>query len=176
MDSFLLLPSSQNVPIKFDQYSGYITVDQIKDRRLFYWFVESQRDPANDPLLVWMNGGTHLPKFKKNIFVATREAYWHFSHPNGTKHLTLPLFAIRSWSIFIAWFLRGTWALPSPHHWWRTTDIEPSFLEPNCKHYLFGRYAPFCCWIEALVVQNKVIPSLFLPADQRANYFFKLNL
>lgn len=43
--------------INFAQYSGYINVDAKSNRNLFYWFVESQRNPAKDPLLLWMNGG-----------------------------------------------------------------------------------------------------------------------
>jgi len=46
-----------NVSISFRQYSGYITVDAKANRRLFYWFVESQNDPANDPVVLWLNGG-----------------------------------------------------------------------------------------------------------------------
>ena len=44
-------------PLPFDMYSGYITVDPAHGRALFYWFVESAGDPANDPILVWMQGG-----------------------------------------------------------------------------------------------------------------------
>lgn len=43
--------------INFTQYAGYINVDAKSNRNLFYWFVESQRNPAKDPLLLWMNGG-----------------------------------------------------------------------------------------------------------------------
>lgn len=49
------LPGIENVPFK--QYSGYITVDESNGRALFYWFVESQNDPANDPLVLWLQGG-----------------------------------------------------------------------------------------------------------------------
>jgi len=44
-------------PINFTHYAGYITVDEAHGRKLFYWFVESQRDPANDKLVLWLNGG-----------------------------------------------------------------------------------------------------------------------
>lgn len=46
-----------DVPLNFSQYSGYITVNQTEERALFYWFVESQNDPANDPVLLWLQGG-----------------------------------------------------------------------------------------------------------------------
>ena len=44
-------------PINFKQYSGYITVDKSANSRLFYWFVESQSNATNDPLVLWLNGG-----------------------------------------------------------------------------------------------------------------------
>jgi len=43
--------------VKFRQYAGYVVVDQSHNRKLFYWFVESQRNPAEDPVVLWMNGG-----------------------------------------------------------------------------------------------------------------------
>jgi carboxypeptidase C (cathepsin A) len=42
--------------LNFNQYSGYITVDSSLNKRLHYWFVESQNDPANDPVVLWLNG------------------------------------------------------------------------------------------------------------------------
>jgi serine carboxypeptidase-like clade 2 len=42
-------------PLKFKQYAGYIQVNS--GRKLFYWFVESERDPVNDKLVLWLNGG-----------------------------------------------------------------------------------------------------------------------
>jgi len=50
----LPVPISQ---LGFDMYSGYVNIDEEHDTNFFYWFVESQRDPTTDPVLLWMNGG-----------------------------------------------------------------------------------------------------------------------
>ncbi|TYJ42585.1 hypothetical protein E1A91_A03G098900v1, partial [Gossypium mustelinum] len=43
--------------VDFDQYVGYVTVDPIADRALFYYFVESPRNSSDKPLVLWLNGG-----------------------------------------------------------------------------------------------------------------------
>jgi len=45
------LPSSYTTPM----FSGYIDIGETKG--LFYWFVESENDPATDPVVLWTNGG-----------------------------------------------------------------------------------------------------------------------
>uniref|UniRef100_A0A673J2S6 Carboxypeptidase n=1 Tax=Sinocyclocheilus rhinocerous TaxID=307959 RepID=A0A673J2S6_9TELE len=39
----------------FKHYSGYFNV--ADNKHLHYWFVESQKDPANSPVVLWLNGG-----------------------------------------------------------------------------------------------------------------------
>ncbi|GBN91416.1 putative serine carboxypeptidase ctsa-1 [Araneus ventricosus] len=44
-----------DIPINFKHYSGYLNA--TRGRYLHYWFVESQRSPTTDPVVLWMNGG-----------------------------------------------------------------------------------------------------------------------
>jgi cathepsin A (carboxypeptidase C) len=53
-DEIKRLPGLKN-NINFKHYSGYLQVSRT--HFLHYWFVESQNDPANDPLIFWYNGG-----------------------------------------------------------------------------------------------------------------------
>ncbi|XP_057979550.1 serine carboxypeptidase-like 27 [Malania oleifera] len=45
--------------VGFAQYSGYVTVNRIAGRALFYWLIESpaSRSPESRPLLLWLTGG-----------------------------------------------------------------------------------------------------------------------
>jgi cathepsin A (carboxypeptidase C) len=54
-DQIFSLPGTEKLNITFNQYSGYLT--STGQKRLHYWFVESQGNPATDPVLLWLNGG-----------------------------------------------------------------------------------------------------------------------
>jgi serine carboxypeptidase-like clade 2 len=54
-DKITSLP--QQPKVKFQQYSGYITVDEVQKRALFYYFVEAEVEPASKPVVLWLNGG-----------------------------------------------------------------------------------------------------------------------
>lgn len=55
LDSIAQLPGQP--PVGFRQYSGYVTVDEQKQRALFYYFAEAELEPASKPLVLWLNGG-----------------------------------------------------------------------------------------------------------------------
>lgn len=65
LDRINYLPG-QNFDVGFEQYSGYVTVNEESGRALFYWFIEAVEDPSSKPLLLWLNGG--LPPFSLNFF------------------------------------------------------------------------------------------------------------
>jgi serine carboxypeptidase-like clade 2 len=84
-------------PLKFEQYAGYITVDKVSNRRLFYWFVESQNNPSTDPLLIWLNGGpgasSMLGLFTENgPFRVNRDGKTLFLNPYAWNNLTNIIF------------------------------------------------------------------------------------
>uniref|UniRef100_A0A8R1E141 Carboxypeptidase n=1 Tax=Caenorhabditis japonica TaxID=281687 RepID=A0A8R1E141_CAEJA len=42
-------------PLNFDHYSGYLRASD--DKYFHYWLTESSRNAAQDPLVLWLNGG-----------------------------------------------------------------------------------------------------------------------
>lgn len=54
-DQVVNLPGAENLDFNFNQFSGYLKVNGTKN--MHYWMVESQRDPATDPIAFWTNGG-----------------------------------------------------------------------------------------------------------------------
>ena len=56
-DKITALPG-QPAGVDFDQYGGYVTVDEENGRALFYYFVEAPQDASTKPLLLWLNRGS----------------------------------------------------------------------------------------------------------------------
>ena len=55
-DKIQALPG-QPQGVDFDQYGGYVTVDEENGRALFYYLVEAPSGAAEKPLVLWLNGG-----------------------------------------------------------------------------------------------------------------------
>ncbi|KAL6843502.1 hypothetical protein ACP4OV_026564 [Aristida adscensionis] len=55
-------------PLPFYLETGYVTVQETTGTELFYYFVESERDPAIDPVLLWHSGGPHCSAFNGFVY------------------------------------------------------------------------------------------------------------
>ncbi|KAJ3697383.1 hypothetical protein LUZ61_001088 [Rhynchospora tenuis] len=84
---------SGSLPSK--HYSGYIAVDEEHERNLFYYFVTSEGNTAEDPVVLWMNGGPGCSSFDGFVY-----ENGPFNFEAGNTSGTLPVLHLNpySWS------------------------------------------------------------------------------
>lgn len=69
-------------------YLGYYKSEEGRNKKLFFWFFESQNNPATDPLVVWINGG---PGCSSMIGLFTELGpctLYRYESSDGSQHVT----------------------------------------------------------------------------------------
>ena len=62
------LPGFDGAQLPSKHYAGYVTVNETVGSRLYYYLVESERDPARDPVVLWLNGGPGCSSFDGFVY------------------------------------------------------------------------------------------------------------
>ncbi|KAI4326351.1 hypothetical protein MLD38_031675 [Melastoma candidum] len=78
-----------------EHYSGYVTVDEVAGRNLFYYFVVSERKPSKDPVVLWLNGGPGCSSFDGFVY---EHGPFNFHKPKKARQLPTLSLNKYSWS------------------------------------------------------------------------------
>ncbi|XP_039030435.1 serine carboxypeptidase-like 44 isoform X2 [Hibiscus syriacus] len=83
--------------VNFRQFSGYIDVDPEAGRSLFYYFVEAENDPKNQPLTIWLTGGPGCSSVGDSFvgvgpFITTNDARGLERNPHAWNNVSNILF------------------------------------------------------------------------------------
>ncbi|XP_023764750.1 serine carboxypeptidase-like 17 isoform X1 [Lactuca sativa] len=81
--------------LPFTLETGYVGVGESNDVQLFYYFIESEGNPENDPLILWLTGGPGCSALSSILYEI---GPFTFNYANST--LKKPVFEIKphSWT------------------------------------------------------------------------------
>ncbi|KAL6637482.1 hypothetical protein ACP70R_025054 [Stipagrostis hirtigluma subsp. patula] len=82
-------------PLPFHLQTGYVEVDEVNGVRLFYYFIRSERSPADDPLILWFSGGPGCSGFNGLIYEIGPLAFDLHGYMDGVPKL---VYRLESWT------------------------------------------------------------------------------
>ncbi|XP_028064299.1 serine carboxypeptidase-like 15 [Camellia sinensis] len=99
------------LPFKLE--TGYIGVGESEDVQLFYYFIESERNPSDDPLMLWLTGGPGCYALSGLIYEIGTYCPLAFDSGNSNGHI--PTFVLNpySWTKVLAVKKINSSALPN---------------------------------------------------------------
>ncbi|CAL5349033.1 unnamed protein product [Camellia sinensis] len=71
-------------PLPFELETGHVGVDESEDVQLFYYFVKSESNPKEDPLVLWLTGGPGCSAFSGFVYEIEVASIIFIDLPVGT--------------------------------------------------------------------------------------------
>ncbi|XP_074279099.1 serine carboxypeptidase-like 18 isoform X1 [Silene latifolia] len=81
--------------LPFTLQTGYVGVGESEEVQLFYYFVESERDVATDPLMLWLTGGPGCSAFSGLVFEI---GPFTFDYPRSHSGSGIPVLQLNPYS------------------------------------------------------------------------------
>lgn len=113
-------------PLPFHLETGYIGVDESNDVQLFYYFIESERNPQEDPIMLWLSGGPGCSAIS-GLFYEIGPLRFNIVEYNGS----LPTFILNpySWTkvssiIFLDSPVGAGFSYSRSQYGWKTSDTK----------------------------------------------------
>ncbi|MFS7903280.1 putative carboxypeptidase C [Helianthus anomalus] len=75
-------------------YAGYVTIDENHGKKLYYYYVLSERNPSEDPVVLWLNGGPGCSSFDGFVY---EHGPFNFEKTGGLPKLHLNPYAWTKW-------------------------------------------------------------------------------
>ncbi|KAJ3676972.1 hypothetical protein LUZ60_002696 [Juncus effusus] len=100
-DKIETLPGQPN-GVDFNQYAGYVTVNETSGKAFFYYFVESPQNSSSKPLVLWLNGVANILFLESPVGVG----YSYSNSSEDYNHYGDMITAHDSYAFLLNWFER----------------------------------------------------------------------
>ncbi|KAI8004990.1 Serine carboxypeptidase-like 12 [Camellia lanceoleosa] len=114
--------------LPFELETGYVGVDESEDVQLFYYFVKSESNPKEDPLILWLTGGPGCSAFSAFIYEI------------GNEVSTEPLINLKGYILGnpVTTLDDGNYAIPFAHGMGLISDELYESLQRSCQGQYFN--------------------------------------
>ncbi|CAL5428331.1 unnamed protein product [Camellia sinensis] len=160
-------------------YSGYVTIDEVHGKKLFYYFVLPEAKPSSDPVVLWLNGGPGCSSFDGFVYeheICRNSKSFHLRH-----HPREQVFRLRRFPAHPLSELNSSpkkLNSPPPEHFLSLCYTCKKSLEQGKDIYIYRGEKAFCsseCRCQEMLFDGVESPSESAETSYGCSYFLNLH-